>query len=152
MCIQYRAVVTYTPSVAVAARSCLCLVVRLCELVVKSEADVLTLIEQGGAVRKVASTNMNERSSRSHSCFTIKVLKYLPRSRTAPGIVPPVIWQAQWYLPSCCQRGTPASSGWRRYRRRRIKVSNYALVLERISLSEGGVVVLIWCTILAPQR
>ncbi|CAM9341724.1 unnamed protein product, partial [Hapterophycus canaliculatus] len=45
----------------------------LCELVVKSEADVLTLIEQGGAVRKVASTNMNERSSRSHSCFTIKV-------------------------------------------------------------------------------
>lgn len=39
----------------------------------KSEADVLTLIEQGGAVRKVASTNMNERSSRSHSCFTIKV-------------------------------------------------------------------------------
>lgn len=46
---------------------------RLCELVVKSEADVLTLIEQGGAVRKVASTNMNERSSRSHSCFTIKV-------------------------------------------------------------------------------
>lgn len=48
-------------------------VLRLCELVVKSEADVLTLIEQGGAVRKVASTNMNERSSRSHSCFTIKV-------------------------------------------------------------------------------
>ncbi|CAM9335866.1 unnamed protein product [Ascophyllum nodosum] len=47
----------------------------LCELVVKSEADVLTLIEQGGAVRKVASTNMNERSSRSHSCFTIKVEK-----------------------------------------------------------------------------
>lgn len=46
---------------------------RLCELVVHSEADVLTLIEQGGAVRKVASTNMNERSSRSHSCFTIKV-------------------------------------------------------------------------------
>ncbi|CAN0026497.1 unnamed protein product [Pylaiella littoralis] len=44
----------------------------LCELVVKTEADVLTLIEQGGAVRKVASTNMNERSSRSHSCFTIK--------------------------------------------------------------------------------
>lgn len=46
---------------------------RLCELVVKTEGDVLTLIEQGGAVRKVASTNMNERSSRSHSCFTIKV-------------------------------------------------------------------------------
>ena len=46
---------------------------RLCELVVKNDTDVLTLIEQGGAVRKVASTNMNERSSRSHSCFTIKV-------------------------------------------------------------------------------
>lgn len=52
-----------------------CVCYRLCELVVKSEADVLTLIEQGGAVRKVASTNMNERSSRSHSCFTIKVEK-----------------------------------------------------------------------------
>lgn len=52
----------------------LCLMARLCELVVKNEADVLTLIEQGGAVRKVASTNMNERSSRSHSCFTIKVI------------------------------------------------------------------------------
>lgn len=46
---------------------------RLCELVVHNDKDVLTLIEQGGAVRKVASTNMNERSSRSHSCFTIKV-------------------------------------------------------------------------------
>lgn len=53
--------------------SLFCLLRSLCELVVKSEADVLTLIEQGGAVRKVASTNMNERSSRSHSCFTIKV-------------------------------------------------------------------------------
>ncbi|CAM9500239.1 unnamed protein product [Discosporangium mesarthrocarpum] len=47
----------------------------LCELVVHSEDDVLKLIEQGGAIRKVASTNMNERSSRSHSCFTIKVEK-----------------------------------------------------------------------------
>ncbi|CAM9767647.1 unnamed protein product [Choristocarpus tenellus] len=47
----------------------------LCELVVHSEVDVLRLIEQGGAVRKVACTNMNERSSRSHSCFTIKVEK-----------------------------------------------------------------------------
>lgn len=50
----------------------------------KSDADVLTLIEQGGAVRKVASTNMNERSSRSHSCFTIKVtVKYIVYSGNA---------------------------------------------------------------------
>jgi Kinesin motor domain len=45
----------------------------LCELVVKSGEDVMTLLEQGGAVRRVAATNMNEHSSRSHSCFTIKL-------------------------------------------------------------------------------
>jgi kinesin family member 1 len=38
----------------------------LCELVVKSGEDVMTLLEQGGAVRRVAATNMNEHSSRSH--------------------------------------------------------------------------------------
>lgn len=31
------------------------------------------LLEQGQKVRHVAATNMNERSSRSHSCFTIKI-------------------------------------------------------------------------------
>lgn len=31
------------------------------------------MIQQGNAVRKVAATNMNEQSSRSHSCLTIKV-------------------------------------------------------------------------------
>ena len=31
------------------------------------------LIEQGNKVRQVAATQMNERSSRSHSCFTIKI-------------------------------------------------------------------------------
>ncbi|CAM9564836.1 unnamed protein product, partial [Phaeothamnion confervicola] len=45
----------------------------LCELVVKSQEDVLTLIEQGAAVRKVAATEMNQGSSRSHSCFTLRV-------------------------------------------------------------------------------
>jgi len=47
----------------------------LCELRVRDAAEMLRLIEQGNAVRKVASTNMNEASSRSHSCFTISVLQ-----------------------------------------------------------------------------
>jgi len=45
----------------------------LCELVVHNYADVMRLIDQGNTVRKVASTNMNQESSRSHSCFTIKI-------------------------------------------------------------------------------
>jgi hypothetical protein len=45
----------------------------LAELVVRSAEEVTKLIEQGNGVRKVAATQMNERSSRSHSCFTIKV-------------------------------------------------------------------------------
>jgi hypothetical protein len=36
---------------------------------------MLKFIEQGNAVRKVAATNMNEVSSRSHSCFTITILQ-----------------------------------------------------------------------------
>lgn len=39
----------------------------------KDANDVLRLIYQGGAVRHVASTQMNDQSSRSHSVFTIKV-------------------------------------------------------------------------------
>ncbi|DAZ94622.1 TPA: hypothetical protein N0F65_010561 [Lagenidium giganteum] len=46
---------------------------QLAELVVKEPADVTRLIEQGNKVRQVAATQMNERSSRSHSCFTIKI-------------------------------------------------------------------------------
>ncbi|GMH47768.1 hypothetical protein TrRE_jg1943 [Triparma retinervis] len=44
-------------------------------VVCKSEADVMRLVNQGGAVRKVAATQMNATSSRSHSVFTIKVEK-----------------------------------------------------------------------------
>ena len=33
----------------------------------------MQLLEQGNTVRRVAATQMNEQSSRSHSCFTIKV-------------------------------------------------------------------------------
>lgn len=33
----------------------------------------MKLIVQGNAVRRVAATNMNEHSSRSHSCFTLKL-------------------------------------------------------------------------------
>lgn len=47
----------------------------LCELIVRDAADMLGFIEQGNAVRKVAATNMNEVSSRSHSCFTITILQ-----------------------------------------------------------------------------
>lgn len=45
----------------------------LCELVVHGAQDVLKLIEQGNTVRRVAATKMNDQSSRSHSCFTIKI-------------------------------------------------------------------------------
>ncbi len=45
----------------------------LCELVVHDSSELLRLIDQGNAVRRVAATNMNEQSSRSHSCFTIRV-------------------------------------------------------------------------------
>lgn len=48
-------------------------VLGLCELVVKDSSDILRLIEQGNAVRRVAATNMNEQSSRSHSVFIIKI-------------------------------------------------------------------------------
>lgn len=39
----------------------------------RDASELFRLIQQGNAVRKVASTNMNDQSSRSHSCFTIKV-------------------------------------------------------------------------------
>jgi len=45
----------------------------LAEIVVRGGADVTRLLEQGQKVRHVAATNMNERSSRSHSCFTLKI-------------------------------------------------------------------------------
>lgn len=45
----------------------------LCELVVRDSKDLLKLIYQGNAVRRVAATKMNEESSRSHSVFTIKI-------------------------------------------------------------------------------
>ena len=46
---------------------------NLCELSVKGPADIFRLIDQGNRVRRVASTAMNERSSRSHSVFTLKL-------------------------------------------------------------------------------
>ena len=45
----------------------------IAELVVKEAEDVFRLLDQGQKVRHVASTDMNERSSRSHSCFTITI-------------------------------------------------------------------------------
>jgi hypothetical protein len=45
----------------------------LCELIVAKTDDVLKLLEQGNTVRRVAATSMNERSSRSHSIFMIKL-------------------------------------------------------------------------------
>ncbi|OQR92364.1 kinesin-like protein [Achlya hypogyna] len=42
-------------------------------LVVREPSDVSRLIDEGNKVRQVAATQMNERSSRSHSCFTIKI-------------------------------------------------------------------------------
>ncbi|KAJ8600270.1 hypothetical protein CTAYLR_000634 [Chrysophaeum taylorii] len=45
----------------------------LCELAVKTPGDIFRLIDQGNRVRRVASTAMNERSSRSHSVFTLNI-------------------------------------------------------------------------------
>ncbi|EGB09759.1 hypothetical protein AURANDRAFT_24671, partial [Aureococcus anophagefferens] len=45
----------------------------LCELSVKNPDDIFRLLDQGNKVRRVASTQMNERSSRSHSVFTVKI-------------------------------------------------------------------------------
>lgn len=47
----------------------------LCELIVRDSTELMRLIDQGNTVRRVAATNMNEQSSRSHSCFTIKLEK-----------------------------------------------------------------------------
>ncbi|MCO5593929.1 hypothetical protein L7F22_047948 [Adiantum nelumboides] len=46
---------------------------NLAEIEVKSVQDVITLLLQGAANRKVASTNMNRESSRSHSVFTCAI-------------------------------------------------------------------------------
>lgn len=43
---------------------------NLTEMVVSSVQDVISLLQKGAANRKVASTNMNRESSRSHSVFT----------------------------------------------------------------------------------
>jgi kinesin family protein 3/17 len=40
---------------------------------VKSEADCMKLLDKGSGNKEVASTDMNARSSRSHSIFTITV-------------------------------------------------------------------------------
>mmetsp|Transcript_5640 Transcript_5640/g.12401 ORF Transcript_5640/g.12401 Transcript_5640/m.12401 type:complete len:722 (-) Transcript_5640:345-2510(-) len=45
----------------------------LCELIVKDSNELMKLIYQGNAVRRVAATKMNDASSRSHSVFTIKI-------------------------------------------------------------------------------
>lgn len=45
----------------------------LAEIVATGPEQVADLLESGNKVRKVAGTKMNARSSRSHSCFTIKI-------------------------------------------------------------------------------
>jgi len=45
------------------------------EVVCKSHTDVMKLITQGTAMRRVAETEMNSESSRSHSIFTLSVEK-----------------------------------------------------------------------------
>ena len=41
--------------------------------IVRDSSDLMRLIYQGNAVRRVAATKMNDQSSRSHSVFTIRV-------------------------------------------------------------------------------
>ena len=50
----------------------------LTDQTVTSEKEILELMEAGLAQRKVGVTNMNERSSRSHSIFRIVVESELP--------------------------------------------------------------------------
>ena len=45
----------------------------LCELVVKTREDIGRLVAQGNGVRRVAATQMNETSSRSHSVLALRV-------------------------------------------------------------------------------
>lgn len=47
----------------------------LTHVVVNQHSDLLRIINQGNKIRAVASTNMNERSSRSHAVFTINFTK-----------------------------------------------------------------------------
>ena len=47
----------------------------VCEVVCKDEFQMMKLISQGSAIRRVAATQMNQQSSRSHSVFMIKVEK-----------------------------------------------------------------------------
>ena len=41
--------------------------------IVRDSSDLMRLIYQGNAVRRVAATKINDQSSRSHSVFTIKI-------------------------------------------------------------------------------
>lgn len=41
------------------------------KIVVKSAEDILTLMKKGNKIRQIGETNMNERSSRSHTIFRI---------------------------------------------------------------------------------
>ncbi|CEG42212.1 kinesin-like protein [Plasmopara halstedii] len=66
---------------------------HLAELVVRDPADVTRLLEQGNKVRQVAATQMNERSSRSHSCFTIKILS--KRSEMMAGVCKEICMNAK---------------------------------------------------------
>ncbi len=65
--------------------------------IVRDAGDLMRLIDQGNAVRKVAATNMNEQSSRSHSCFTIKIEKKTT-SELAGGVTRETIVKAKLNL------------------------------------------------------
>ena len=43
------------------------------EIIVKSSADIYTLLDRGSAKRRTAETLLNKQSSRSHSVFCITV-------------------------------------------------------------------------------
>ncbi|GBG29566.1 Kinesin-like protein [Hondaea fermentalgiana] len=46
---------------------------HLAELVVENAEGIAKLLDQGNAVKQVAATQMNERSSRSHCCFIVTI-------------------------------------------------------------------------------
>lgn len=51
---------------------------NLAELVVNNENDIERLLQEGNRVRKMGETKMNKRSSRSHTCFIIRIDQKLP--------------------------------------------------------------------------
>lgn len=74
---------------------------NLTETVVRSVQDVVLLLMKGASNRKVASTNMNRESSRSHSVFTCSIESKVRKARVA---------NSNWY--NCTSLMIPPCNLW----------------------------------------